>query len=71
MTAVRKRAHEQLDLVPDEKIEQVLNFIVTFTDEDVSAPIKIGVGKDKFKAPEDFDANNEEAIALLKEYALS
>ncbi|MBR5337747.1 MAG: glycosyltransferase [Lachnospiraceae bacterium] len=26
---------------------------------------RIGVGKGKFKAPEDFDANNEEAYSML------
>ncbi len=73
MTAARAQAHAELDLVPEEKVEQVLNFIVTFTDKrDVKpeAPI-IGVGKDRFKAPDDFDANNEEAITLLEGCALS
>ena len=31
---------------------------------------RIGVAKGKFKAPEDFDANNDEAAAMLLEGTL-
>ncbi len=31
---------------------------------------RIGIAKGKFKAPDDFDANNEEAAAMLMEGAL-
>ena len=74
MTATRAQAHAKLDLVPEENVEQVLNFIITFTgsaSSEKEPPVKIGVGKGKFKAPDDFDANNEEAAAMLEEYALS
>ena len=74
MTALRTQAHAQLDLIPEEKVEQVINFMVTFTEEKKTQPdasIKIGVGKGKFKAPENFDVNNDEIAAMLERYALS
>ncbi len=74
MTAVRAQAHAKLDLVPEEKVEQVLNLIVTFTESSNSGkepPVRIGVGKGRITAPDDFDANNDEAVEMLGKYALS
>lgn len=34
MTALRQRAHNELDLVPEESMEQVFNIIVSFKKEE-------------------------------------
>ena len=34
--------------------------------EETPVSKRIGVGKGRFKAPDDFDANNEEVYAMLK-----
>ena len=38
--------------------------------EDSPVSRRIGIAKGKFRAPEDFDANNDEAAAMLMEGAL-
>ena len=42
---------------------------ITLVDQPV-VPKRIGIAKGKFKAPDDFDANNEEAAAMLMEGSL-
>jgi len=42
---------------------------ITLVDQP-SVSKRIGIAKGKFKAPDDFDANNEEAAAMLMEGAL-
>lgn len=34
MTALRERAHKELDLIPEESVEQVFNLIVSFKKEE-------------------------------------
>ena len=35
MTALRKKAHDELDRVPEESIEQIVNIIISFREKDI------------------------------------
>ena len=75
---------EMPDLIPqmtDDTAQQVINLIVQTTiakeekkkkeDAAKEPSIRIGVGKGRFKAPDDLDENGDEAVAMLERYALS
>ena len=34
MTTLREKAHQELDLIPEESVEQVFNFIVSFKNKE-------------------------------------
>lgn len=35
MTALRQKAHDELDRVPEESIEQIVNIIISFREKDI------------------------------------
>ena len=35
MTALRQKAHDELDRVPEESIEQIVNLIISFREKDI------------------------------------
>ena len=61
--------------LPDEMEGIVINFVVNLkqepekTNRTVNNMVRIGVSKGKYKAPYDFDANNEEVYAMIMESA--
>ena len=77
MTAeATQRIVNRLQLVPDDREEVIVNFIVSVTPEVTEKPkrdtsVRIGAGKGKFNLPEDFDDYNEEIYAEIERYALS
>lgn len=58
--------------LPDEAEGPVINFMINF--KRAKQPIidvskRIGIAEGRFKAPDDFDANNEEVYAMIMESA--
>ena len=69
-----KRIANAAKELPDDSEQLVMNYIFTLKEDSAKyekKPRRLGIGEGKFKAPEDFDANNDEAIAFLKRYALN
>ena len=76
MTAIQQNIAEMAPTVApyltDEQAEQVRSIFLSVKipeDEDVS--YRIGAAEGEFKAPDDFDANNEDVYAWAERYALS
>lgn len=77
MTALRQQT---IDLVqrsiPEESLQQVRDILITFVKvedrqkDSIDVSKRIGVGKGRIVAPDDFDAGNEEIAAFLTENAL-
>ena len=60
--ATQRIAEAAKDL-PDENEQLVINYIFTLKEDTYKSekkPRRLGVGEGKFKAPEDFDENNDE-----------
>ena len=63
---------ELIRTMQDEEAQKMYNIIIRVINkpENNSVSIRIGVGKGKIVAPDDFDAGNEEIAAYLMENAL-
>ena len=77
MTALRQKTVDLVQRsIPEESLQQVHDILVTFIkvedrrEETVDVSKRIGVGKGRIVAPDDFDAGNEEIAAFLMESAL-
>ena len=53
MTALRQKAHDELDFIPEESMEQIVNLIVSFREKEVNVD----------------DGIIENAFGMLHEYA--
>ena len=76
MTATQKKiadmAPKVIPYLSDETANQVYSIFMTVDiPEEKDVSYRIGAAEGEFKAPEDFDANNEEVYAWAERYTLS
>ena len=71
MTAARQRAINIIQLMPEPEVVQfvIKNARYEKPEKYGRNEVRIGVAKGKFKAPDDFDANNDEVYAMIMESA--
>ena len=74
MTSVQQAIVDRAPRLKQEAAEEVLKLINKYEEElnqinEVDVSKRIGIAKGKFKAPDDFDACNEEVYAMLREFA--
>lgn len=70
--AATQRIVDIAKTLPDEAEGPVINFMVNFKRAEqpvVDVSRRIGIAEGRFKAPDDFDANNEEVYAMIMESA--
>ena len=70
--AAAQRIMDIAKALPDEAEGPVINFMVKFKRTEqpkVDVSRRIGIAEGRFKAPEDFDANNEEVYSMIMESA--
>ena len=71
--AATQRIMDIAKTLPDEAEAPVINFMFKFLpkDEPTDTSCRIGAAEGEFKAPEDFDAGQDEIYAEIERYALS
>ena len=66
MTVARQRAIDIINLVPEERLPEVINLIVRYEEpKNNMGKIKLGIAEGKYRIPTDINAFDEEIAELF------